>query len=514
MTETLAPFLPGQDEITVSDPALAVAQLEKIYLNNIAYLQQEFTNFAAGNENWQPPVTGQKLSAYYPFIRIDIAQAPALKTRMAFGHTATPGRYVTTVTRPDIFGLYYLEQLSLLQQNHQVPFTIGVSSVPIPIHFALGSTAKGDMAYVEAGMTPAKVAQLPLYFDLPNLIDIDDRIANGDYDVHALEQPLALFSAPRTDISLQRLRHYTGTHADYFQNFVIFTNYGFYVDEFAQFAKNLFAQLSSDKITDYHKSYTALVEPGNLITPNANLPARNWPTGKALPRQPQMPAYHLLRDDNSGITLINIGVGPSNAKNITDHVAVLRPHAWLMLGHCAGLRKTQALGDYVLAHGYLRNDHVLDADIPTDIPIPALAEIQIALQQAVADVTQSQGADLKQFLRTGTVATTDDRNWELQDQRIPLRRLKQSRAIALDMESATIATNGYRFRVPYGTLLCVSDKPLHGQIKLPGMADEFYRKRVEQHLQVGIRAMEKLRALDMADLHSRKLRSFNEVPFQ
>jgi AMP nucleosidase len=195
-------------------------------------------------------------------------------------------------------------------------------------------------------------------------------------------------------------------------------------------------------------------------------------------------------------------------------VAVLRPHAWLMLGHCAGLRKTQALGDYVLAHGYLRNDHVLDADIPTDIPIPALAEVQIALQQAVADVTQSQGAELKQFLRTGTVATTDDRNWELQDQRIPLRRLKQSRAIALDMESATIATNGYRFRVPYGTLLCVSDKPLHGQIKLPGMADEFYRKRVEQHLQIGIRAMEKLRALDIADLHSRKLRSFNEVPFQ
>lgn len=506
----ITPFLPGQEEITVSDPAEAVAQLEKIYLNNIAYLRQEFQNFASGNKQWQAPLPGQKLSAYYPFIRVDITQqVTPLKTRMAFGHTSTPGRYVTTVTRPDIFGQYYQEQLKLLQENHQVPFTIGVSSVPIPIHFALG-----EMGHLEAGMTPEKVSQMPLYFDLPNLSDIDDRIANGDYDVSALEQPLALFTAPRTDISLQRLRHYTGTSANYFQNFIIFTNYGFYVDEFSRFAKNLFAKLMDTDVSDYHKSYTALVEPGNLITPNSNLPERNWPEGKPLGRQPQMPAYHLVRDDNMGITLINIGVGPSNAKNITDHVAVLRPHAWLMLGHCAGLRKTQQLGDYVLAHAYLRNDHVLDADIPTDIPIPALAEIQIALQQAVADVTQSKGAALKQVLRTGTVATTDDRNWELQDQRVPLRRLKQSRAIALDMESATIATNGYRFRVPYGTLLCVSDKPLHGQIKLPGMADEFYRKRVEQHLQVGIRTMEKLRDLGMADLHSRKLRSFNEVPFQ
>eukprot|EP01035_Chromulina_nebulosa_P053224 gene53224-72719_t len=77
-----------------------------------------------------------------------------------------------------------------------------------------------------------------------------------------------------------------------------------------------------------------------------------------------MPAYHLLRDDRSGITMVNIGVGPSNAKTITDHIAVLRPHVWIMLGHCAGLRTTQQLGDYVLAHGYVREDHVLDEDLP------------------------------------------------------------------------------------------------------------------------------------------------------
>ena len=117
-------------------------------------------------------------------------------------------------------------------------------------------------------------------------------------------------------------------------------------------------------------------------------------------------------------------------------------------------------------------------------------------------------------MRTGTVATTDDRNWELRSSIIQNRRLSQSRAIAMDMESGTIAANGFRFRVPYGTLLCVSDKPLHGELKLPGMADKFYRERVEQHLQIGLMTMEILRDLSPEKLHSRKLRSFNEVAFQ
>ena len=82
------------------------------------------------------------------------------------------------------------------------------------------------------------------------------------------------------------------------------------------------------------------------------------------------------------------------------------------------------------------------------------------------------------------------------------------------MESATIAANGFRFRVPYGTLLCVSDKPLHGEIKLPGMANTFYRDRVDQHLRIGLRAMALLRAKRLDELHSRKLRSFSEVAFQ
>ncbi|MCB1331331.1 MAG: AMP nucleosidase, partial [Maritimibacter sp.] len=223
--------------------------------------------------------------------------------------------------------------------------------------------------------------------------------------------------------------------------------------------------------------------------------------------------YHLKRADGSGISLVNIGVGPSNAKTATDHIAVLRPHAWLMVGHCAGLRNSQALGDFVLAHGYLREDKVLDDDLPTWVPIPPLAEIQIALENAVAQVTELEGYDLKRIMRTGTVASFDNRNWELREHTGPVVRLSQSRAIALDMESATIAANGFRFRVPYGTLLCVSDKPLHGELKLPGMATEFYTTQVGRHLKIGIRAMEVLRDMPIERIHSRKLRSFDETAF-
>ena len=148
------------------------------------------------------------------------------------------------------------------------------------------------------------------------------------------------------------------------------------------------------------------------------------------------------------------------------------------------------------------------------MPIPALAEVQVALESAVEEVTGLEGYDLKRIMRTGTVATIDNRNWELRDQRGPVKRLSQSRAIALDMESATIAPNGFRFRVPYGTLLCVSDKPLHGELKLPGMATAFYRTQVNQHLRIGIRALEKLAGMPPEKLHSRKLRSFFETAFQ
>jgi len=286
------------------------------------------------------------------------------------------------------------------------------------------------------------------------------------------------------------------------------------VDEFVRMAQEILSKTNDPLEAAYRKQYIGLVEPGGQITVNANL-ENQAAAAEKLARMPQMPAYHLMRADHNGITVVNIGIGPSNAKNISDHIAVLRPHAWMMLGHCAGLHETQRLGDYVLAHAYVRDDNVLNRDLPQWVPVPALAEMQIAMEQAVAKITgKSGGYEVKSVMRTGTVVTVDNRNWEITGYSKLMERFSKSRAIALDMESATVAANGFRFRVPYGTLLCVSDKPLHGEIKLPGMANKFYKDQVDQHLKIGMLAMELLRERGLENLHSRKLRSFCESAFQ
>ena len=481
----------------------AFAAIQEIYDLNASFLRDNFKAYAEKTE-----ITSGRISAHYPYMRLKVEDTRRLDTRLSFGFVSHPGVYETTLTRPDIFDHYYLDQLKLLLATHKCEVEIGVSDVAIPIHFALG-----EDFHVEKDLTREHMEMLPNVFDIPDLSLMDDEIANGTNRVKDGDPfPLALFTAPRVDISVMRLRHYTGTNAAHFQNYVILTNYQFYIDEFMRICADIMSQNDKDGA---HLEYTSFVEPGNKITYNSNLEGMppNDP-GIGMRRMPQMPAYHLKRADGSGITMINIGVGPSNAKTITDHVAVLRPHAWLMLGHCAGLRNSQSIGDYVLAHGYLREDNVLFRDLHPSIPVPALSEIQIALEQAVSQVTGLNGYDLKKIMRTGTVATVDDRNWELRPAIRQNTKLSQSRAVALDMESGTVAANGFRFRVPYGTLLCVSDKPLHGQLKLPGMAESFYRNRVDQHLQIGLLTMALLREIGPEKLHSRKLRSFNEVAFQ
>jgi AMP nucleosidase len=435
-----------------TDAAAAVDRLAEIYERNVSFLRTAFEAYIRGEP------LARRVRAVYPFVRITTGTHARLDSRLSYGFVSGPGIYETTVTRPDLFRGYFTEQIGLLVQNHGVPVEIGESDEPIPIHFAY----RRDINI--AASVATRDRPLRDLFDTPDLASIDDAIVNGTLSAGP-RQPLAMFRAARVDYSLHRLYHYTGTDPEHFQNFVIFTD------------------------------------------------VQN-PTHAPLERLPQMPAFHLVQQATRGITMINIGTGPSNARNITDHVAVLRPHAWLMLGHCAGLRNTQKLGDYVLAHGYVREDHVLDEELPLWVPVPALAEMQVALEQAVGEVTGLSGFELKRVMRTGTVASVDNRNWELGDHVATIRRLSQSRAIALDMESAAVAANGFRFRVPYGTLLCVSDKPLHGEIKLAGMAGDFYRHRVGQHLEIGLRALEKLKSQERERLHSRKLRSFAEVAFQ
>ncbi len=346
--------------------------------------------------------------------------------------------------------------------------------------------------------------ELARYFPTTNLADIGDELVDGLWDQASSPYlPLALFDARRTDFSLARLRHYTGTPPEHFQSYILFTNYHRYVDEFVRFAT---AKLEESE------EYQGLSCAGGALIGRGTVSAAAAVTDAAW-RRHQMPAYHLVAKDGRGISLVNIGVGPANAKTITDHLAVLRPEAWLMIGHCAGLRQTQAIGDYVLAHAYLRDDKSLERSLTArGAAAPRIAEMQQALQEAAKIVTGETGDALKRRLRTGTVVTTDDRDWELRVTASALR-FNQSRAVAIDMESGTIAAQGYRFRVPYGTLLCVSDKPLHGEIKLAGMANRFYERAISEHIRIGIATVEQLKQAGDR-LHSRKLRAFDETAFQ
>ncbi len=414
---------------------------------------------------------------------------------VAFGRLTETGDYATTITRPDLFEPYLREQLGLIAEQYAVRFEVTQGHQEIPFAYVLDGLTGSALN----GVSPQDLAR---HFPATELAFIGDELSDGTlrHDPSG-PRPLALFDALRTDFSLARLRHYTGTPSEHFQKFILFTNYHRYVDEFVSWAAG---QVGEGR-------YTALSGAGGLYTEAPGADPTQLVADSAW-RRHQMPAYHLIAPGGQGISLVNIGVGPSNAKTVTDHLAVLRPEAWLMIGHCGGLRPTQRIGDYVLAHAYLRDDHVLDTVLPREIPIPAIAEVQVSLARAAELVSGESGADLKRRMRTGTVVTTDDRNWELRYSESALR-FSQSRAIGIDMESATIAAQGYRFRVPYGTLLCVSDKPLHGELKLPGQANRFYEEAIAAHLQIGITTCDLLRE-EGGKLHSRKLRAFNEPPFR
>ena len=475
-------------------PQAALDRLETLYNQSVANLRQAVKVFLATGERADPEARAAGLFAYPRLTVTWHGERPQHLETRAYGRLSWPGVYATTITRPDLFRAYLLEQLTLLATEYGAEFKVEPSDQEIPFPYVLD----GSDVVLDRTMTAA----IARWFPTTELAHIGDEVSDGLWEPGE-EHPLAQFDALRTDFSLARLRHYTGTPVEDVQSFILFTNYNRYVDEFVRWA--------TAQIADPDSPYESLSCAGGVAVtratddPEAAIMDAAW-------RKHQMPAYHLTRPDGQGITLVNIGVGPSNAKTICDHLAVLRPHAWMMIGHCGGLRGSQTIGDYVLAHAYLRDDHVLDAVLPPDIPIPNIAEVQRALYDATKLVSGAPGEEVKKRLRTGTVVTTDDRNWELRYSKSALR-FNQSRAVAIDMESATIAAQGYRFRVPYGTLLCVSDKPLHGEIKLPGQANRFYEGSISEHLQIGIQAVELLRA-EGARLHSRKLRAFDEPPFR
>jgi len=485
-----------------STPEEAVDLLQQLYQASIEAESMALERFASGGA---PPDAKERMEFRYPELRITYGSGQegtvngsGARSRRAYAKPQRTGVYRTTVTQPGEFRGYLLELLHHLVADYGVTIEVGLSDQEIPYPYAF---EKGEELF--RGST--RGAEVANHFPVPLLASIGDEVADG---LFVTEEdgpwPLALFDAVRVDYSLRRLVHYTGTDWRSIEPWILLTNYHRYVDQFLRWALE---QLNAES------EFDQLELPGGIVIGRgvseeeaaAKIAASPW-------HRFQMPAYHLRRKEGKGISLVNIGVGPSNAKTITDHLAVLRPHCWLMIGHCGGLRQSQSIGDYVLAHGYLRCDHILDTVVPPEVPVPALAEVQVALQEAAVQVTGERGEALKVRLRTGTVVTYDDRNWELRWSR-ERRQINLSRAIAVDMESGTIAAQGYRFRVPYGTLLCVSDKPLHGEIKLPGAANAFYERAVGEHLMIGIRALDILQG-QLTSLHSRKLRSFDEPPFR
>lgn len=291
----------------------------------------------------------------------------------------------------------------------------------------------------------------------PELLDNTDE---DDWDI--TQKKLFLYSPERIDISLNRLEHYTGTRPEDFQRYILFTNYDMHVEVFL----------------------------GRY--PDCVTPARDGV---------QMPAYHYKLPDNKGVTLINIGVGPSNAKTITDHVAVLRPDAMVMVGHCGGLRNHQEIGDFVLATGFMRDDGVLDEILPLNIPITPNYLLNVYLKEVLDQYERNH--------RMGTIYTTANRNWEFIKKRT-VEKIHMSRSVAIDMESATVATNGYRYRIPNATLLCVSDKPLHGKPKLSDEAQEFYEDSKELHLEIVIKALDMCKDNYPEGLPNASIRAMNE----
>lgn len=471
-----------------------VADLERLYSASVDRLQAALNRYLTDGT---PPDPEARVdgSFAYPELRLVYRGGPDRPTpRRSFGRLIEAGEYRTTVTKPAMFADYLTEQLTLLIEDYDVEVHAVTGRQEIPFPYVL------DPAHI-LSLDEVSATELARHFPATELAHIGDEIADGLWISTDETRPLALFDALRTDFSLARLRHYTGTATEHFQQYILFTNYHRYVDEFVRWACG---QLGPES------RYTGVSGAGGIVIERADEMDRLVSDGAW--RRHQMPAYHLMAPGGAGITLVNIGVGPSNAKTITDHLAVLRPEAWLMIGHCGGLRPSQRIGDYVLAHAYLRDDHIMDDVLPPEIPIPAIAEVQLALARAAETVSGQSGEELKLRLRTGTIVTTDDRNWELRYSQSALR-FSLSRAVGVDMESATLAAQGYRFRVPYGTLLCVSDKPLHGELKLPGQANRFYERAIAEHLKIGIETVEELRR-EGPRLHSRKLRAFNEPPFR
>lgn len=453
----------------------------------------------------------------YPELVVHVEGTPERFPRASFGVVHGPGEYSSEIAQPALYRRYLVEQLQLLADRYPVRIEAREGATVIPLQYM--SVMDDDvLRTLPAGAVDTLGHESPMV----DILRVTDAIADGDLDApDRPRNPLFLFSPLRTDLALQRLRHYTATDPADFQDYVLFTNYALHVDSFVEYACELARAGGVDITTG--AAYTWIIGPEGVSYPLSELDDEKAEHLRTAGVGAQMPAWHLVAADSDtpggamvsghGISLVNIGVGPSNAKTITDGVAVLRPHCWMMVGHCAGLDARMDVGDLILPNSYLRKDGVLDRYVSLDTPVPALAEVQQALEVGInSSYVELMGVTPQ--MRTGTVMTTHDRNWEYWPAAEIQGLLARTAVMSVEMESGTIAANGYRYRVPYGALLAVSDKPLHNQPKLPTMARQFYQASKYHHFLAAVHACQHLASSPRA-AHSRKLRRvIGEVPFR
>ena len=183
------------------------------------------------------------------------------------------------------------------------------------------------------------------------------------------------------------------------------------------------------------------------------------------------------------ITMINFGIGSANAATIMDLLSGIRPKAVLLLGKCGGLKKKNQVGDLILPIAAIRGDGTSDDYLPPEVPaLPAFN-----LQKAISTTIRDLGMDYW----TGTVFTTNRRVWEHDDKF--KRYLRKTRSMAIDMETATIFTVGFKNEIPTGALLLVSDQPMIPEgVKTAESDKDVNRNFVDLHLKIGIDSLHQL----------------------
>jgi AMP nucleosidase len=184
-----------------------------------------------------------------------------------------------------------------------------------------------------------------------------------------------------------------------------------------------------------------------------------------------------------GITIINFGMGSSVAATIMDLLTAVKPKAVIFLGKCGGLKKKNNVGDLILPIAAIRGEGTSNDYLPAEVPaLPAFA-----LQKAISTTIRDFGRDYW----TGTCYTTNRRVWE-HDKEFK-RYLKKLRAMAIDMETATIFTTGFANKIPAGALLLISDQPMIPEgVKTAESDSTVTEQYVQTHLKIGIESLKQL----------------------